>query len=318
MCILGPFANQANSNVFPLRTFPILCASCGLSQNKQIQTCFLFEASHVACILRPFTKQSSSNAFLCVHLGAFRRASKLRLQMSFLFEVSCLVCILRPFAERANSNALPFRGSPFCLHHGAFRRASKFKRLSSSGLSILSASWGLLQSKQEFKRLSSSRFPTLCASWGVSPSRENQTSFLGLPQSKQLQTSFLFEVSYFACILGPFAEHAHANVFPLRCFLYCLHLWAFRRGKQIQKPFLFKDTFFVCILGPLSKQVQFFFWRIPILCASWSVSQSKPVHTAFLFEVSYLVRFSQSKQIQTSFLFEASHFVCIWGAFRNS
>ena len=290
MCILGPFANQANSNVFPLRTFPILCASCGLSQNKQIQTSFLFEASHVACILRPFTKQSSSNAFLCVHLGAFRRASKFRLQMSFLFEVSCLVCILRPFAERANSNALPFRGSPFCAHHGAFRRASKFKRVSFSRLSILSASWGLLQSKQEFKRLSSSRFPTLCASWGVSPSRQIQTSSLGLSQSKQLQTSFLFEVSYFVCIFGRFAEHANANVFPLRCFL---------KGKQIQKPFLFGFLFgtfliqtsflfevshFVCIWGAFRNSS-----ILPSLCASWGLSQSTLIQTTFLFEVSHLV-----------------------------
>ena len=261
---LGAFAEQANSNAFPLGVFlscvhlgafrgannfksrsssrflfcmhlrafsiafqrlsssrfPILCASCGLSQNKRSQTSFLFEASHVACILRPFTTQSSSNAFLCVHLGAFHRASKFRLQMPFLFEVSCLVCILRPFAERANSNALPLRSSPFCVHHGAFRRASKFKRLSSS----------LLQSKQEFKRLSSSRFPTLCASWGVSPSREYQTSFLGLSQSKQLQTSFLFEVYYFACILGPFAG------FPLRGFLSCVHLGAFRKASKFKRP----------------------------------------------------------------------------------
>ena len=244
VCILGPFAEQANSNASPSSRFPILCVSWGISQSKQMQT--PSPSRFTVFCLGPFAEQSASNAFpfrgflSCVHLGAF----------------PCFVCILGPFAKQTNSSAFPLRTFLFCMHLEAQRK--QIERLSSSRFPILCASWGLSQSKQiltpfllelsyfvcilgfevcvcilgpfakqansifftlqgflscvhlgafrKSKQIQTtffSRFPVLCASWGLS-------------QSKQMQTPFLFEVSYFVCISGPFAKQASSNAFPLR------------------------------------------------------------------------------------------------------
>ena len=110
-----------------------------------------------------------------MHLGAFHRASKFKRLSSSRFPILCASWGLLQSKQtrQANSNALSLRGFPSCVHLGAFRRASRLNCLSSS------------------------RFPILCASWGLS-------------QSKQIQTSFLFEVSYPVRILGPFAKQANS------------------------------------------------------------------------------------------------------------
>ena len=209
-----------------------------------------------------------------MHLGAFHSASKFKRLSSSRFPILCASwgLLQSKQTQQANSNALSLRGFPSCVHLGAFRRASRLNCLSSSRFPILCASWGLSQSKQiqtsflfevsypvrilgpfaeqansasKFERLVSSRFPILRTSWGLS-------------QSKQIELPFLFEVSYLVCILGPFTEQANSNVFPLRGFLSCAHLGAFCRAsklsKQIRTPCLFEVSHLAYILGPFAEQ----------------------------------------------------------------
>ena len=199
------------------------------------------------------------------------------------------------------------------MHLGAFHKASKFKRLSSSRFPILCASWGLLQSKQtqqaNSNALSLRGFPS-CVHLGAfrRASRLNCLSSSGLSQSKQIQTSFLFEVSYPVRILGPFAERANsASKFERLVFSRFPILrtsWGLSQSKQIELPFLFEVSYLVCILGPFTEQANsnVFPLRGFLSCA----------HLGAFCRASKL-----SKQIRTPCLFEVSHLAYILGPFAE-
>ena len=142
--------------------FPILRASSGLSQSRQIPTSFLFEVSHFACEESTFNRPSPSRfPILCASWGLLQRKQILapiffevtyfvciwdflqykKIQALFLFEVSYLVCILGPFAKQANSNALPLQRFPCCVHLETFCRASKLKCRYSSRFPMLRSSF---------------------------------------------------------------------------------------------------------------------------------------------------------------------------------
>ena len=230
---LGAFRRASRLNCLSSSRFPILCASWGLSQSKQIQTSFLFEVSYPVRILGPFAEQANSaskferlvsSRFPILRTSWGLSQSK-QIELPFLFEVAYLVCILGPFTEQANSNVFPLRGFLSCAHLGAFAEQAN--------------------SASKFERLVFSRFPILRTSWGLS-------------QSKQIELPFLFEVAYLVCILGPFTKQANSNVFPLRGFLSCAHLGAFCRAsklsKQIRTPCLFEVSHLAYILGPFAEQ----------------------------------------------------------------
>ena len=250
VCILRPVAEQAKSNVFPLRGFPCcmhlaafhnaikfkrlsLRASWGVSHSKQIQTPDAF----------PF------RGFLsCVHLEAFRRASKFKrpssskfsilcaswglsqskqVQTPFFFEALHFVCILGPFAEQTRvQTPFLFEVSYFVCILGGFAEQGipnvflgPFAKQATSNVFPLR---GLLFCVHlgAFRRFSSSRFPILCASWGLS-------------QSKQIQTPFLFKDSYVVCILKPFAKQANSNAVTLRGFPCCVHPFAGQASSNV-------------------------------------------------------------------------------------
>ena len=338
----SPFAEQANSNNFPFQGSQ-LCAAWGLSQSKQKEMPFLIEVSFV-CAAWAFRRASKFKRPLRGHLSCVLCASgglaqSKQIQTPFFFEVSCFVYILGPFAEQAKSNACPFRSFLSCVHVGAFRKASKFNLLCSSRFPALCAS-RRLSKVNKFIRLSSSRFPILHASWGIS-------------QSKQIQTPFLLEASYFVCILGPFAEQANSNIFLLEGFLLvcilgfkrlsfsrfpiCVHVGAFRRANEFKRlsssrlpslcaswglsqkqansnAFPLRGYLFCVHLGASSRASKIkclSSLKFPTLCASCGLSQSKQIQSSS----RYLC--CVHKQIQTHCLFEDSCFVCILGPFAE-
>ena len=158
---LGAFAEQANSNAFPLGVF-LSCVHLGAFRGAN-----------------NFKSRSSSRFLLCMHLRAFSIAFQ-RLSSS-RFPILCASWGLSQTKQIQTSSL--FGHFPSCVHLAACRRTSKFKRLSSSRLPMLHASCGLSQRNQvqtpffacilgrfteqansDSRCLSSSRFPVLCAS----------------------------------------------------------------------------------------------------------------------------------------------------------
>ena len=234
-----------------------------------------------ACILGPFTKQASSNAFplqgflFCVHLAAFRRASKFERLSSSRFRILCA-----SWSILQSKQIL----APILLE-----------------VSYSVCIGGLLQNKHI-------RTPFLFeVSYFV--------CIWGLLQYKKIQTCFLFEVSYLVCVLGPFTKQADSNAFPFRCLRYCARLGAFRKSKQIQTPFLFKDHNLCASWGlSQSKQIELpFFFEVSCLVCIWGPFTKQADSNAFprrcLLYCARLGAFRKSKQIQATFLFAVPYLV---------
>ena len=142
------FAEQTYSSTFPLRASPF---SVHLGAFRKAIVCILGKFKRLSALAFPilcaswglFAEQAHSNAFplqgflCCVHLGAFRRASKFKRLSSSKLPIlrfhkagkfqrlsSLRFPILR--AKQARLNALPLRGFLSCVHLGAFCRANKF------------------------------------------------------------------------------------------------------------------------------------------------------------------------------------------------
>ena len=147
MCILGPFAKQANSNDFPLRGFlscvnleffaeqaPFLievsyfCAHPGAF--RRVSQCKRFSSSKLPILRGSWgLSQSKRLPVLCAS-WAFHKATYLvcilgpsqskQIQTPFLLEFSFLACILGPFAEQTVSKVVPLRSSYFVCILGPF------------------------------------------------------------------------------------------------------------------------------------------------------------------------------------------------------